>query len=100
MTIYYIISVTTDAGHKRRHKMTYYYKGQKVRTSDNIYTHGVYYNGKVIACCGSEYLALKRLHQEFHYREEQIEQNQDNPEYLKILYERIQSLCIVVLEAK
>lgn len=78
--------------------MKYYYKGQKVRTSDNVYTHGVYYNGKIIACCGSEYLALKRLHQEFHYREEQINQNKNNPEYLKILQERIQTLCIVKLE--
>lgn len=78
--------------------MKYYYNGKKVRTSDNVYTHGVYYNGVIIACCGSEYLALKRLHQEFHYREEQMRQNESNPEYAKILEERYQTLCIVKLE--
>ena len=78
--------------------MKYYYNGQLVRTSDNIYTYGVFYNGKVIACCGSEYNALKRLHQEFHYREEQMRQNQSNPEFLKILEERFETLCIVKLE--
>lgn len=81
-------------------KMKYYYKGKKVRTSDNIYTHGVFYNGKVIACCGSEYNALKRLRQEFNYRIEQMRQNQSNPEYLKILEERYETLCIVELEVR
>lgn len=79
--------------------MKYYYNGIKVRTSDNAYTHGVYYNGKIIACCGRYDLAVKRLTQEYNYRQEQIRQN-DNVEYVKELERRLETLTIVELEVR
>lgn len=80
--------------------MKYYYNGQKVRTSDNVYTHGILYNGKVIACCGSKALAEKRLSQEINYRNEQMRQCESNPEYLQILKNRFETLKIIELEVK
>lgn len=48
-------------------KNKYYYNGQLVRTSKNEYTHAIYYNDNLIACCGSHINALKRLKSEVNY---------------------------------
>ena len=80
--------------------MKYYINGVKVRTSNHFYSHAVCYNGKVIACCGNEYLALKKLHSELHYREDQMRQYNDNHEYQELLFKRIQTLCIKELEMR
>ena len=80
--------------------MNYYYKGQKVRTSDRIYTHGILYDSKIIACCSTILLAQKRFIQEVNYRSEQMRQYESNKEYYKILRNRYDSLTIVELEVK
>lgn len=89
----------------------YYYNNQKVRSSENEYTHGIIYNNKVVACCSRYDLALKRLHQEAIYRREQIASQRryiaEHPQcdehaksFLNELIRRFDTLHIVELEQR
>lgn len=54
---------------KDKHTMKYYYKNQKLRTSDNVYTHAVVTidendHANLWCCCGRYDLALKRYNTE------------------------------------
>ncbi|MBO7713188.1 MAG: hypothetical protein J6S85_06430 [Methanobrevibacter sp.] len=92
--------------------MKYYYNGIKVRTSNNTYTHGVMYGNKMVACCGSEDLALKRARSEVKYRTEQYIENkkfaENHPEFmnekalewLKSRFELISTIRVVELEVR
>lgn len=57
---------------KDKHTMKYYYKNQKLRTSDNVYTHAVVTidendHANLWFCCGRYDLALKRYNTEIAY---------------------------------
>lgn len=48
-------------------KNKYYLNEKLVRTSEKNYTHAITYKGRLIACCGSYDLALKRYEAELRY---------------------------------
>ena len=71
-------------------KNKYYLNEKIVKTSERNYTYAITYKGRLIACCGSCDLAMKRYNTELNYvTNENIigymgRGNKENSKYLKI----------------
>lgn len=71
-------------------KKKYYLNEKLVRTSERTYTHAITYKGKLIACCGSYDLAIKRYEAELRYVTDESFKgymgwgNKENSKYLEI----------------
>lgn len=48
-------------------KIKYYLNGKLVRTSYNNYEFGITFNGRLLACCASYSLAVKRYKSEYRH---------------------------------
>ena len=88
---------------------TYYYNGEKVRTSNNQYTHAVVIGKTVIACCSRYDLAIKRAKSEYSYRLEQIQSlersynenpSEDLRNYIENRKNLLETIKVVELEIK